>query len=68
VALAGCTPCKVTDEGGPIRRGDLLTSASTPGHAMRAANDEQKPGIILGKALEAHAEGEGMIDVFVMLR
>jgi len=68
VALIGCTPCKVTDEGGPIKRGDLLTSASKAGHAMRAANDEQAPGTIVGKALESHSEGEGLIEVFVMLR
>ncbi|HET9397828.1 MAG TPA: hypothetical protein VFO45_03335 [Sphingomicrobium sp.] len=68
IALLGCTPCKVTDEGGPIRRGDLLTPASTPGHAMRAAADDHAAGTILGKALEPHAEGAGIIEVFVMLR
>lgn len=68
VALVGCTPCKVTDEGGPIRRGDLLTPSPTPGHAMRAAADNQAPGTILGKALEPHEEGSGVIEVFVMLR
>ncbi len=68
VALLGCVPCKVTDEGGPIRRGDLLTTASRPGHAMRAAPDDQRPGTIIGKALGALAAGDGRIDVFVMLR
>lgn len=68
IALLGCTPCKVTDEGGPIRRGDLLTPAPTPGHAMRADADGQRPGTILGKALEPHASGAGTIEVFVMLR
>ncbi|MET0251445.1 MAG: hypothetical protein ABW203_04625 [Novosphingobium sp.] len=68
IALLGCTPCKVTDEGGPIRRGDLLTPAPTSGHAMRAASGDERPGTILGKALEPHAEGHGQIEVFVMLR
>jgi len=68
VALLGCTPCKVTDEGGPIRRGDLLTPASTPGHAMRASANDLTPGTIIGKALETHSEGAGIIEVFVMLR
>ncbi len=36
VALCGRVPCKVTDENGPIRRGDLLTASSTPGYAMKA--------------------------------
>src|SRR5215207_5892645 len=31
VALCGRVPCKVVDENGPIARGDLLTSSSTPG-------------------------------------
>ncbi|HSI41610.1 MAG TPA: hypothetical protein VLA00_13785 [Xanthobacteraceae bacterium] len=67
VALLGCVPCKVTDEGGPIRRGDLLTAASRSGHAMRAP-DAGPPGTILGKALAPLAAGNGTIDVFVMLR
>jgi hypothetical protein len=68
VALLGCVPCKVTDEAGPIHRGDLLTSASLPGHAMRAAPGTQAPGTIIGKALAPHAVGAGLIEVFVMLR
>jgi hypothetical protein len=71
VALSGCVPCKVTDEGGPIRRGDLLTSASRPGYAMRAApvdeNGVYRAGTIVGKALGAHAAGEGLIEIFVTL-
>lgn len=35
LALAGRVPCKVTDENGPIIPGDMLTSSSTPGHAMK---------------------------------
>src|SRR5690606_33590563 len=35
VGITGLIPTKVTNEGGPIRRGDLLVSSSTPGHAMR---------------------------------
>jgi hypothetical protein len=72
VALCGRVPCKVTDEGGPIRRGDLLTSASRPGHAMRArtAGPEGvfRSGTIVGKALGSHAEGEGVVDIFVTLQ
>ena len=68
VALLGCVPCKVTDEGGPIRRGDLLTASSLPGHAMRAAPGGERPGTILGKALGSHLGGAGTIEVFVMLR
>jgi hypothetical protein len=35
LALTGRVPCKVTDENGPIQPGDLLTTSSTPGHAMK---------------------------------
>ncbi len=71
VALCGRVPCRVVDENGPIRRGDLLTSSSTPGHAMRAdavrgdARQTYQPGTILGKALEVLAGGSGVIEVFV---
>jgi hypothetical protein len=35
LSLAGRVPVKVTDENGPIQRGDMLTTSSTPGHAMK---------------------------------
>lgn len=35
LALTGRVPCKVTDENGAIQPGDLLTTSSTPGHAMK---------------------------------
>lgn len=71
IALSGCVPCKVTDESGPIAIGDLLTSASRPGFAMRAARHGDtvppSPGTIVGKALRPHAAGDGVIEIFVML-
>jgi hypothetical protein len=71
IALTGCVPCKVTNEGGPIRRGDLLTAASRPGYAMRAApigtEGVYRAGTVIGKALGSHSEGEGVIEIFVML-
>jgi hypothetical protein len=45
IALAGRVPVKVTLESGPIRPGDLLATASLPGHAMRAA-DAWRGGVI----------------------
>lgn len=68
IALTGCVPCKVSDEGGPIRRGDLITPASRPGYAMRAPEGGHAAGTVVGKALQAHDEGDGVIEVFVMLR
>lgn len=66
VAVLGIVPCKVSTENGPIRRGDLLVTSSTPGHAMRA--DNPPPGTILGKALEPLDKGTGTILVLVTLQ
>ncbi len=67
LALVGRVPVKVTIEGGPISAGDLLVSASTPGHAMRAP-DAPLPGTIIGKALDSLTASEGVIEMLVMLR
>jgi hypothetical protein len=66
VALSGTVLCKVDAGYGAIRRGDLLTSSPTPGHAMRA--DDPLPGTIVGKALGTLESGTGTIRVLVMLR
>ena len=74
VALCGRVPCKVVDENGPIHRGDLLTTSSMPGHAMKAdparhdGPPSMRPGTVLGKALGTLPTGKGVIEVFVMLR
>ena len=74
VALSGRVPCRVTDENGPISRGDLLTSSSTRGHAMKATPhivggvELYAPGTIIEKALESLATGTGVMEVFVTLR
>jgi hypothetical protein len=74
VALTGRVPCKVVAENDPIQRGDLLTTSSTPGHAMKATPVVGgscaclRPGTIIGKALGALPAGKGLIDVFVFLR
>ena len=62
LALSGRVPVKVTSENGPIRPGDPLTSASTPGFAMRAT----KAGAIIGQALTGFdGEGQGMVEIFI---
>jgi hypothetical protein len=63
LALAGRVLIKATTINGPIKRGDLLTSSSVPGHAMKAT----RPGPIVGKALENLEDGEGKIMVLVNL-
>ncbi len=63
VIVSGVADCKVDAGYGAIRAGDLLTSAPTPGHAMRA--DDPRLGTILGKALEPLDAGTGRIRVLV---
>ncbi len=65
LALLGVVPVKVTDEGGPIAVGDLLTVSSTPGHAMRWDPENGTPCALVGKALQAHPDGKGVIEVLL---
>ncbi|MCX7669008.1 MAG: hypothetical protein N2439_02910, partial [Anaerolineae bacterium] len=67
LAVVGIVPVKASAENGPIRPGDLLTSAHTPGHAM-AAGRQPPAGTVIGKALEPLAAGTGVIKMLVMLR
>ncbi|MBN2407727.1 MAG: hypothetical protein JXJ19_08520 [Elusimicrobia bacterium] len=66
LALAGRVPVKVCDENGSIGRGDLLTTSSRPGFAMKA--DENKPGAIVGKAMEKLKGSEGRIIAIITLQ
>jgi len=61
IALAGRVPCKVV---GRVKKGDMLTTSSTPGYAVKALNPTL--GSIIGKALEDKDYGEaGIIEVAV---
>jgi hypothetical protein len=75
LAVVGVVPTKVTTEGGIIRRGDLLVTSSTEGHAMKASpvtidGIELYPtGTILGKALQSFdGTGSGIIEVLVNVK
>ncbi len=68
VALVGKVNCKVDASFGAIEVGDLLTSSPRPGHAMKADDSARAFGAVLGKALAALADGDGMIPVLVALR
>ena len=59
VALTGRVPCKVT---GPVAKGDMMVSA---GNGMARAESDPKVGTVIGKALENHEGGEGVIEVVV---
>jgi hypothetical protein len=64
VAMMGIVPVKVSAINGPIQRGDLLTTSSIPGYAMKATDPQ--PGAILGKAMGELLEGEGVIEVYLL--
>ena len=68
LAIIGIVPCKVSAENGPIQPGDLLVSASTPGHAMKGTDRSKMLGAVVGKALEPLRQGKGTIQVLVTLQ
>lgn len=68
LGVVGVIPTKVCDEGGPIKRGDLLVSSSQPGTAMKADPAKVQPGQVIGKALQEHAAGNGKINVLVNVK
>src|SRR5439155_8452257 len=68
VALTGRVYVQADASGGAIKPGDLLTSSSVPGHAMRVADHAKAQGAILGKAMSSLKEGKGMVLVLVTLQ
>jgi 4-diphosphocytidyl-2C-methyl-D-erythritol kinase len=69
VALAGRVYCNVDATEEAIAIGDLLTTSSIPGYAMKVIDKEKAQGAILGKAMESLAKGEkGQILVLVTLQ
>jgi len=68
VALSGRVYVLADASNGAIKPGDLLTTSSTPGHAMRVKNNAKAQGAILGKAMGSLKEGKGMVLVLVTLQ
>ena len=68
VALSGRVYVRADASSGPIRPGDLLTTSNVPGHAMRARDHVRAQGAVLGKAMSALPEGEGLVLVLVTLQ
>ena len=68
MGVIGVIPTKVCDEGGVIKRGDLLVSSSKPGYAMKADINKVKPGQIIGKALQEFDGKTGKIKVLVSIK
>jgi hypothetical protein len=68
VALAGRVWVRCSTENGPIEPGDLLTTAATRGHAMKATDRERAFGAVLGKAMSSLDEGTDLVLVLISLQ
>jgi hypothetical protein len=69
VALTGRVYCWAdADANGAIEPGDMLTTASTPGHGMRVTDHAKAAGAIVGKAMTGLASGKGLVLVLVNLQ
>jgi hypothetical protein len=68
IALLGKVFCKADAQYGAIEVGDLLTTAPTPGHAMKASDPRKAFGTVIGKALRSLAEGQSLIPILIALQ
>jgi len=68
VALTGRVYCWCDASNGAITPGDLLTTASTPGHAMKVTDYTRAQGAIIGKAMTSLKQGRGLVLVLVTLQ
>jgi hypothetical protein len=68
VALSGRVYCLGDASNGDIRPGDLLTSSTIPGHAMKAVDFDRSRGAIIGKAMTSLKQGRGLVLVLVNLQ
>jgi hypothetical protein len=68
LALSGKVWVLADADHGPVEVGDLLTSSSTPGHAMRVGDASQALGTVIGKALDRLPHGRGLIRALVALQ
>jgi hypothetical protein len=68
VALSGRVYALADADNGSIQPGDLLTTSSTPGHAMKVADAARAQGAVLGKAMSPLRSGRGLVLVLVTLQ
>jgi len=68
LALVGKVFCWAEASEAPIRPGDLVTTSSLRGHAMRATNAQRAAGAVLGKALRPLSQGQALIPILVALQ
>lgn len=68
VALSGRVYCWADSSHGVIQPGSLLTTSSTPGHAMAVKHHGGAQGAVLGKAMSTLEQGRGLVLVLVGLQ
>jgi hypothetical protein len=68
VALTGRVWCKVDASFGAVAPGDLLTTSTTAGHAMKATDASRRAGAVIGKAMTSLEAGRGLVLVLVNLQ
>jgi hypothetical protein len=68
IALVGKVRCKAVADDAAIAVGDLLTTSSVTGHAMKAIDPLRAFGAVIGKALEPLPSGAGLIRILVALQ
>ena len=68
IALLGKVLCKVDAGSSSVEVGDMLTTASIPGHAMKAVDSAKAFGAVIGKALGSLQGGRGLIPVLIALQ
>ena len=68
IALVGKVFCWVDADLGSVEVGDLLTTSSTKGHAMKAEDAFKAFGAVIGKALKPLIKGKGLIPILVALQ
>ncbi len=68
VALSGRVWVYCDATKGAIKPGNLLTTSTTPGYAMKAVNHSRAQGAIIGKAMTELKSGTGLVLVLVTLQ
>ena len=68
VALIGRVYCCVDASFGAIQVGDLLTTSTVPGHAMKASDPQRAFGAVLGKSMRSLERGRALIPILVALQ
>ena len=68
VALTGRVWVHCDARTSAIEPGDMLTTADTAGHAMKATDRDRSHGAVIGKAMTSLESGRGLVLVLVSLQ